>query len=81
MKRNIKDIFKSFSIELPVYAVVVVLYFFLVLHFLGDKLYHMFQHERPAYALISLLLIVAQGVVLESLTRALLRFIRHNRED
>lgn len=81
MKRNLKDIFKSFSIELPVYAVVVAIYFYLVLHFLGARLNYMFEHERTWYALLSLLLIIAQGVVLESLTRALLRFIRHNRED
>jgi hypothetical protein len=81
MKKEIKNLFKSFSIELLVYSVVVVIYFFLVLHFLGARLYHMFQHERPWYALLSLLLIIAQGVVLESLTRALLGFIRQNRED
>jgi hypothetical protein len=81
MKKELKNLFKSFSIELPVYAVVVLIYFFLVLHFLGARLYHMYLHERPWYALMSLLLIIAQGVVLESLTRALLRFIRHKRED
>lgn len=81
MKKDLKNLFKSFSIELPVYSVVVVIYFFLVLHFLGDRLYHMFLTARPWYALLSLLLIIAQGVVLESLTRTLLRVIRRNRED
>ncbi|HZV34731.1 MAG TPA: hypothetical protein VFB72_09190 [Verrucomicrobiae bacterium] len=81
MKKELKNLVKSFSIELPVYSVVVVIYFFLVLHFLGDRLYQMFLKERPWYAVLSLLLIIAQGVVLESLTRALLQFIRGNRED
>lgn len=81
MKKDLKNLFKSFSIELPVYSIVVVIYFFLVLHFLGDRLYQMFLTQRSWYALLSLLLIIAQGVVLESLTRTLLRFIRGNRED
>ena len=41
----------------------------------------MFEHERSFYAVFSLLLIIAQGVVLESFTRALLRLIRKNRKD
>lgn len=81
MKKELKNLVKSFSIELPVYSIVVVIYYFLVLHFLGNRLYHMFLEERPWYAVLSLLLIIAQGVVLESLTRALLQFIRRNRED
>jgi hypothetical protein len=81
MKKNVKSMLRSFLIELAVYSVVVLIYFFLVLHFLGGRLYHMFLHERPYYAVVSLLLIIAQGVVLEYLTRGLLRFIRHNRED
>jgi len=81
MNKGLKSLFKSFSIELPVYAILVVAYFFLILHFLGNRLYHMFKQERPWYAVMSLLLIIAQGIVLESLTRTLLRFIRHNRED
>lgn len=81
MNQGLKSLFKSFSIELLVYAVLVVGYFYLVLHFLGKSLYHMFLHERPAYAMLSLLLIVAQGIVLESLTRLLLRLIRHNSKD
>jgi hypothetical protein len=81
MKRGLKDLFKSFSLELPVYAGVVVIYFFLVLHFLGGRLYDIFQHERAWYAIIALLLIVAQGIVLESLTRWLLGLFRRKRED
>ena len=81
MKRGLKDLFKSFSLELPVYSAVVTIYFFLVLHFLGKRLYEIFQHERAWYAVLSLLLIVAQGVVLESLTRSLLGLIRRKRED
>jgi hypothetical protein len=81
MKMNLKSLFKTFSVELLVYAVLVVAYFFLVLHFLGGWLYHLFKDERSWYAAMALILIVAQGIVLESVTRALLNLIRRNRED
>lgn len=81
MKRDLKKVLKSFSLELPVYAGLVVAYFFLVLHFMGAWLFHLFQQERGWYAAISLVLIVAQGFVLEALTRLLLGLIRRNRED
>jgi len=81
MKPNLKKLLKSFSIELPVYAVLVVGYFFLVLHFMGAWLYDLFQHKRPWYAAMALILIVVQGFVLEALTRLLLRLIGRKRED
>ncbi len=80
MKKEIKNMFKSFSIELVVYGALVVVYFFLVLHFLGDWLYHLFREERKTYAAMALILIIGQGIVLEILTRALLGFIRGKRE-
>jgi hypothetical protein len=80
MKKEIKSMFKSFSIELAVYAVLVVGYFFLVLHFLGGWLYHLFREDRKTYAAMALLLIIGQGIVLEILTRALLGLIRGKRE-
>jgi hypothetical protein len=80
MKKEIKSMFKSFSIELVVYAVLVVGYFFLVLHFLGAWLYHLFREDRKTYAAMALLLIIGQGIVLEILTRALLGLIRGKRE-
>ncbi|MDB6066525.1 MAG: hypothetical protein JWR26_2733 [Pedosphaera sp.] len=76
MKKELRSVFKSFSIELPVYAVLVVVYFFLVLHYLGNWLFHLFRDERHIYAVVSLALIVGQGIVLEILTSALLRLIR-----
>jgi hypothetical protein len=81
MKKELKTVIKSFSIELVVYAVLVVGYFFLVLHFLGDWLYHLYHDERKTYAFVALALIIGQGIVLEILTRALLRFIKPEREE
>ncbi|MDB6017315.1 MAG: hypothetical protein JWR19_1804 [Pedosphaera sp.] len=81
MKRKIKTLLKSFAAELLLYGLLVVGYFFLVLHFLGNWLYHLFQHERKTYAVLALVLIIGQGFMLEILTRALLRFVNPGRED
>ena len=62
--------------ELVVYSVFVFVYFFFVLHFLGDWLKHLFDEHRVIYASAALTLIIVQGVILEMLTTALLRLIR-----
>jgi hypothetical protein len=80
MKQNIKDVFKAFSIELPLYAVLVVIYGFLVLHFLGGGLFHLFNADRKLYAVTALALIVGQGLCLEILVRALLGLVKGKRE-
>ena len=67
---------KSFVMELGVYAVFVFAYFFLVLHFLGGWLKHVFDQNKTTYAFVALGLIIVQGVGLEILTTALLRVIR-----
>jgi hypothetical protein len=66
----------SFLVELAVYAVFVFAYFFLVLHFLGSWVKHVFDQNKTLYAFVALALIIAQGVGLEMLTTALLRMIR-----
>jgi hypothetical protein len=76
MKQETRNVLKSFIIELFLYTVLVVAYFFLVLHFLGGALLHLFQDQRRFYAFVSLALIAGQGIILEILTRALLRLIR-----
>ena len=64
----------SFLLELGVYAVLVTGYFFLVLHFLGGALRMLYETNKTTYAVVALALIVGQGVLLEVLTSALLRF-------
>lgn len=67
---------RVFLIELAVYAVFVVAYFLLVLHFLGGWLKGLFDHERWVYAAVAFALVFAQAVVLDVLTSGLLRFLR-----
>jgi hypothetical protein len=66
----------SFLLELGLYAVLVTGYFFLVLHFLGGALRNLFETNKTTYAVVALALIIGQGVLLEVLTSALLRFFQ-----
>jgi hypothetical protein len=76
MNRELKGWLKSFLIELLVYSVLVVGYFFLVLHLLGDWIAHLYEGDRRLYAVVALALIVGQGIALELLTAALFAVIK-----
>jgi hypothetical protein len=71
---------RAFAIELAIYTLLVVAYFFLVLHLLGDWLYHLERQDRYIYAGVAILLIIAQAVLLESVTTFLIRMIRGRSE-
>jgi hypothetical protein len=71
---------RAFLIELVVYAVLVVGYFFLVLTLLGGWLNDLASHHRYVYAITAILLIVAQAILLEALTTFLLRLLRGRSE-
>jgi len=76
MDAKSRDSLISILIEVVVYAALVLAYFFLVLHFLGGWLLDIYQRDKRIYAVLALFLIVCQGVVLETLTTALLKWIR-----
>lgn len=80
MKKETVKTVRAFAIELVIYAVLVIVYFFLVLHLLGQWLYHLEVHHRYLYAGLALLLIVGQAVLLERLTTFLIRLIRGRSE-
>ena len=80
MKVETAKTLKAFLIELTLYAVLVIGYFFLVLHLLGDWLLQLEIHHRYTYAGVAILLIIGQAVVLESVTTLLLRIIRGRSE-
>ena len=67
---------RVFAIELAIYAILVTIYFFLVLHLLGGWLYRLETQHRVTYAVVALLLIVGQAVVLDAVTTLLLRLLR-----
>lgn len=76
MKKEAKKNVRTFAIELAVYAVLVACYFFLVLHLLGEWLYHLETQHRITYAVVALLLIAGQAVVLDAVTALLFRLLR-----
>ena len=80
MKANTAKTLRAFLIELAIYALLVVAYFFLVLHFLGGWLQQLEIQHRNTYAAVAILLIIGQAVVLESVTTLLLRLIRGRSE-
>jgi len=71
-----RNVMRSLLVEIPVYAGLVTVYFFLVLHFLGGWLKEIFDSNKLIYAIVALVLIIGQGVVLETLTTWLLNFVR-----
>jgi hypothetical protein len=76
MKKDSAKSLRVFAIELAIYAVLVTVYFFLVLHLLGNWLYRLDMQHRILYAVVALLLIAGQAVVLDALTSVLFRFLR-----
>lgn len=76
MKSNPSLAVRSFLIELVVYAVLVVVYVVFVIGLLGEWLHGLYDHNKIVYAIVALLLIVCQGVVLETVTSLLMKLIR-----
>ena len=76
MKKQAAKSLRVFAIELAVYSVLVICYFFLVLNLLGEWLYHLEAQHRYIYAGVALLLIAGQAVVLDAVTTLLFRFLR-----
>lgn len=62
-----------FLVEAVVYAVFILAYYFLVLHFLRGWIKDIFDHHKNLYAFAALALIVAQAFVLELVTAGLAR--------
>lgn len=69
---EVKIVVRNFAIEVFVYAVLVIVYFFFVLRWLAEPLNQLFHNNLLVYAFASLGLIVAQGVLLEFITSGLL---------
>jgi hypothetical protein len=76
MKKGAAKNLRAFAIELAIYAVLVIGYFFLVLHLLGEWLYHLETQHRYLYAVVALLLIGGQAVALDAVTELLFRLLR-----
>ena len=80
MKKEAARTLRAFAVELVIYAALVVLYFFLVLHFLGETLHRLEHSHRVTYAAVAILLMIGQAVLLQNVTTFLLRLIRRRSE-
>ena len=69
---GMRKLIRNFAVEVLVYAVLVVGYFFLVLRYLADPLKQLFDENLILYAFVALGLIVVQGAALEIITSFLL---------
>ncbi|MGD8455982.1 MAG: hypothetical protein PVF83_06340 [Anaerolineales bacterium] len=66
---------RNFLVEIIVYGILLVVYFFVALRYLSEPLTLLFGSNLVAYAFIGLSLIVVQAVVLEFVTSLLFDFL------
>lgn len=64
----IKKMIRNFAIEVIIYAILVVAYFFVVLRLLGTPLNDLYEGSLVLYAFLALGLVLVQAVVLEFVT-------------
>ena len=80
-KTEVRRTVWAFVAEMLIYAVLVTVYFFAVLHFLGGWLVRLATEHIHTYAIVAILLIIGQAVVLEAITTGLLRLLRGGRSE
>lgn len=73
---HLKNLLRRFIVELAIYGGMLVTYFLLVLRLLGKSLARLFRGNLLLYAVVSLGLIIVQGVVLEMITSLLVEQLR-----
>ena len=78
-KSKIRTLIINFIIEMVIYGILVVAYFYLVLRYMGVFLNDLYHNNLVVYAILGLILIVAQAVVLEAVTSFLIDRLRLER--
>jgi hypothetical protein len=80
-KKDKLNTLRAFLVELALYGAFVTAYFFLVLHYLSGWLQNLHLNHVKLYALATIVLIIGQAVLLESVTTWLLRLLRRGRSE
>jgi hypothetical protein len=80
-KTAVRKTLRAFVVELLIYAGLVTIYFFAVLHFLGGWLVQLETRHIHTYAVVAIALIIGQAAVLEAVTTWLMRFLRGGRSE
>lgn len=77
--RNFRMLVRNFLIELVVYGVLVVVYFYMVLRLMNAWLTQIFDQNLALYAFLALILVLGQGVLLDIVTSLLLDWLNLER--
>jgi hypothetical protein len=78
-RRPFRRVMRTFLIEMSIYGVLLIAYFFLVLKFLAIPLGNLFHSNLIIYAIASLGLIVLQGVALDTIVYFIIDLFKLNR--
>jgi hypothetical protein len=70
---------KTFLLELLLYAILLVAYFALVLHYLGGWFKELYDHDRDLFAVMALVVMIAQTVGLEIISSFLIWLLRRKK--
>jgi len=70
---------KTFFLELLLYAILLVVYFTLVLHYLGGWFKELYDHDRDLFAVMALVVMIAQTVGLEIISSFLVWLLRRKK--
>lgn len=71
---------KTFFFELLLYAVLLVVYFAFVLHYLGGWFKELYDHNRNLFAVMALAVMIGQTVGLEIVSSFLIWLLRVKRK-
>lgn len=78
-KPDLPRLIRNFLIELVVYGILLVIYFFAILRFLGEPINYLYVNNTILFSVVGLGLIVVQAVALEAVTSYLIRLLRLDR--
>ena len=67
---------KTFLLELLLYAILLVAYFAFVLHYLGGWFKNLYDHDRDLFAVMALVVMIGQTVGLEIISSFLIWLLR-----
>ena len=67
---------KTFFLELLLYAALLVVYFAFVLHYLGGWFKELYDHDRDLFAIMALVVMITQTLVLEMVSSTLIWLLR-----
>jgi len=70
---------KTFLLELALYAILLVAYFAFVLHYLGGWFKELYDHDRDLFAVMALVVMIGQTLALEAVSGFLIWLLRRKK--